>query len=871
MRRLTQISLHSENTQPAIGFENCPAKTRRLSNGRIVIGRSVLEHCQIVGEIASVLISRFPESMRNHLFPQGSEMAAACHDIGKVSPTFTAKIFAACGINYRQNPALAGVSPALESQWGGHAGVSQASAAEIGVPKYVAELLGQHHGFNPQVEGRRGNAAVFGGPLWFDERKKLVAELSKTLQTDWPTFASPAQARVVAGLTSVADWIGSGEHFDDPDEEWRANIATALTHAGFIKPVIRQGLSFAEVFDPLKRNMQPRQPQSLFIEQVSGPGVYILEAQMGMGKTEAALYAAYRMLAENKATGIYFALPTQLTSNKIYDRFNAFLTQIISTKTPERGLLLHSGAWLMDTELGEEGSPGGAWFNHNKRGLLAPFAVGTIDQALMAVMNVKHGFVRAYGLAGKVVILDEVHTYDLYTGTILNALVTFLRQIDCTVIILSATLSQTRRDALLQQTTTNEAYPLITAAPSAERERGLVEVGVPVTGNTTVILHSCRKDESAREEALRRAELGQQVLWIENTVAEAQQTYLDLASRAVEAGCEIGLLHSRFTPQHRHLREQRWVELYGRAGWPQRKQCGRILVGTQVLEQSLDIDADFLVSRFAPGDMLLQRLGRLWRHTETPRHASAKAECWLLSPSLENALANPGSAFGMSAMVYSPYVLCRSLEVWEDIPSISLPKDIRPLIDQTYSARSEEGAWATLRYELENGSRFRSGEQALQSLAKLTLSTGGKTLPEHKAETRYSDRDTHDLLLLRGLRSHDGATYFRLLDGSELILPHGRHRLSRAQWRQLAVALNQQLVRVNPAYCPSKIAKSELEKLHLQEVFYLGRPEDDEAVLRVGIVSPTGELQTLDGRPAGDKYTLDYSEYLGFRAISKKE
>ncbi|MDH8147528.1 CRISPR-associated helicase/endonuclease Cas3, partial [Klebsiella pneumoniae] len=88
----------------------------------------------------------------------------------------------------------------------------------------------------------------------------------------------------------------------------------------------------------------------------------------------------------------------------------------------------------MDTEMGEEGSPGGAGFNHRKRGLLAPFAVGTIDQALMAVMNVKHGFVRAYGLAGKVVILDEVHTYDLYTRTILNALVEFLRQIDCTVI-----------------------------------------------------------------------------------------------------------------------------------------------------------------------------------------------------------------------------------------------------------------------------------------------------------------------------------------------------------------------------------------------------------------------------------------------------
>lgn len=871
MRRLTRVSLQNQHATAAISYENCPAKTRRLNDGRVVQGRSVLSHCQIVGEIARALIARYPEPMRSRLFPAGSEMAAACHDIGKVSPTFAAKLFAACDVNDKRLSALSAVNPELETLWGGHAGVSQATAESLQAPRYVPEILGQHHGFNPALNGRRGDADVFGGLLWFDERKKLVDKLKADLVADWPAFNSVAQARVVAGLTSVADWIGSGEFFENPDQAWQPVIAAALNNAGFIKPVIRQGLSFADVFFPDDPSKRPREAQWRFIDHVSGPGLYILEAQMGMGKTEAALYAAYQMLAQEKATGIYFALPTQLTSNKIYDRFDAFLQQIVSAETPQRALLLHSGAWLMDTEMGEEGSPGGAWFNHRKRGLLAPFAVGTIDQALMAVMNVKHGFVRAYGLAGKVVILDEVHSYDLYTGTILNALVEFLRQIDCTVIILSATLSRARRDALLQQTTTSEAYPLITAAPICAGEPVLSEIGVPATEHAILTLYSCSNDESALEEALRRAERGQQVLWIENTVAEAQQRYLDMASRAVEAGCEIGLLHSRFIPQHRNLHEQRWVALYGRAGRSQRKQCGRILVGTQVLEQSLDIDADFLVSRYAPTDMLLQRLGRLWRHTDTPRHASAKAECWLLSPSLESALANPGSAFGMSAMVYSPYVLCRSLEVWQAILSLSLPGDIRPLIDRTYSARSEEGPWATLLHELKNGSRFRSGEEALQSLAKLTLSGGGKTLPEHKAETRYSDSDTHDLLLLRGLRTQDGVTYLRLLDDAELALPHGRHCLSRTQWRQLAVALNQQLVRVNPTYCPPKIAKNELEKLHLQQVFYLGRPEDDEALLRVAIVSPAGELKTLDGRPTGDKYTLEYSEYLGFRAISKKE
>lgn len=859
-----------ETLIPAIPFDQCPAKTWRQKDGTILQGRSVSNHCQIVAETSRLIISQFPESMQFWLFPQGSEMAVGAHDIGKVSPTFVAKILTACGHNPKAMPELEKFTSLKESQWSGHAGVSQATAEEIGVPKYVAEILGQHHGFNPQVDDKRGNDEVFGGASWFDERKKLVAALKEYLKSDWPTFQFAAQARVVAGLTSVADWIGSGEFFENPTVDWQPQIAAALNDAGFIKPVIRKGLSFAEVFDPVHLKMSPREPQSLFIEQVKGAGVYVLEAQMGMGKTEAALYAAYKLLAEDKATGIYFALPTQLTSNKIYDRFNSFLEQIVSAETPKRSLLLHSGAWLLDTTMGEEGSPGGSWFNQSKRGLLAPFAVGTIDQALMAVMNVKHGFVRAFGLAGKVVILDEVHSYDLYTGTILNELVAFLRQISCTVIILSATLSQSRREALLQQPATSSDYPLITAKPAVD-DSSLVEIGVSVLDGPAISLKSCNQDEQALEEALVRAEQGQQVLWIENTVAEAQQRYLDLASRAIQLGCEVGLLHSRFTPQDRVKNEARWVCLYGKEGRDSRGNCGRILVGTQVLEQSLDIDADFLVSRFAPTDMLLQRLGRLWRHHDTPRNVTAKPECWLLVPSLDEGLANPRSAFGPSAIVYEPYVLCRSLEVWQALTSINLPSDIRSLIDQTYFERAETENWGKWLYELKNGNRFRIGEQAKQALAKLTLSKNGKTLPEHKAETRYSDQDTHDLLLLRSIRRADGMTMIRLLDGHELTLPHGHHRLTKAQWRELAVALHQQLIKVSPAYCPEKISKPELEKFHLDEVFYLGRPEEDEALLRVAIVNATGELLTLDGRTAGDKYTLEYREDLGFRAISNKE
>jgi CRISPR-associated endonuclease/helicase Cas3 len=264
------------------------------------------------------------------------------------------------------------------------------------------------------------------------------------------------QALVVAGLVSVADWIGSGSFFEDPTEEWRSKIEESIDRAGFIAPTYEQDLSFEDIF-----GFSPRPLQNELYEAVQGPGLYILEAPMGMGKTEAALYAAYRLLSQGLATGIYFALPTQLTSDKIHERMDGFLRKILQKDSLHtQALLLHGNAWLRAHELGEEGAPGGAWFRQGKRGILAPFAVGTIDQALMAVMNVKHGFVRTFGLAGKVVILDEVHAYDMFTGTIIDSLIEVLRSLQCTVIVLSATLTNERRKTLAQGEVANTQYPL---------------------------------------------------------------------------------------------------------------------------------------------------------------------------------------------------------------------------------------------------------------------------------------------------------------------------------------------------------------------------------------------------------------------------
>ena len=406
-------------------------------------GVSVETHCRIVGFVARELLSRLPAWLRECLFPPGSELIAAAHDVGKVSPAFQEKIHRDIG------KVLGLMDPDQDKNIGYHFAVSQATVNQCF--KYIPEILGRHHGYNSQGINLP-DSEVYGGPAWQKQRMVLLDILKKDLNAGWPTIPTALDSDVLAGLTTVADWIGSGHLFDEADkggypaqESLKELISKAVDQAGFVAPSIRKGLGFYDLF-----GFNPYRVQTQFVESVNTHGTYVLEAPMGIGKTEAALYAAYKALEDGRATGVYFALPTQLTSDKVYDLMNQFLSMILNEEDPnQRSLLLHGSAWLRDTELGEDGAPGHSWFNSSKRGLLAPFAVGTIYQALMAVMSVKHGFVRTFGLAGKVVILDEVHSYDSYTGTILKELVSSLRELHCTVIILSATLTDKQRHSIM--------------------------------------------------------------------------------------------------------------------------------------------------------------------------------------------------------------------------------------------------------------------------------------------------------------------------------------------------------------------------------------------------------------------------------------
>ncbi|MBQ3033281.1 MAG: CRISPR-associated helicase Cas3', partial [Deferribacterales bacterium] len=565
-------------------FDNYIAKTYQV-DGKTYAGRSVLEHCIIVGEVCKALLELLPPALKKY-FHKDTPFLAALHDIGKVSPTFQKKISNSID-NHPLKDELINVNSDIEKNWGGHAGVGEITLEYIideylqnrREYKYLPLIAGLHHGSHSRKECRSttsSNSKVLGGKHWNNLRINHFDSLKDYFKCNIEPLNDELIATITIGLTIVSDWIGSSRTFDNPKIDYNLLIDKALEEIGFKNNLIKGGLSFEDIF-----GFKQRKSQEELINICDKEGVYILEAPMGIGKTEAALYCAYKILEKGLARGIYFALPTQITSNKIYYRFKPFIEKISENK--EFIKLLHSNSKIY--QLGSDADIGASWFDTSKRGLLAPFAVGTIDQALMAVMNVKHYPVRAFGLFGKVVILDEVHSYDTYTGTILDELVKKLKNMGCTVIILSATLTKERKEKIANIKSLKNSYPLITAYKDDE----LYEEEVEYSDNKEVEIKYLNT-ENAIGEAIEAALSGLQVLWIENTVNKAQEIYTLIKSMT---NIECGLLHSRFIKRDRKDIEDNWVEIFSHTN-NRRYNNGRILIGTQVLEQSIDIDADLL-------------------------------------------------------------------------------------------------------------------------------------------------------------------------------------------------------------------------------------------------------------------------------------
>ncbi len=699
-------SFFAMNATIRITLSDCWAKTDEAG----VPALSVRDHCVNVGSVGKSIVETLPPGLVT-LLPQGAILLVAGHDIGKISPGFLLK----CA-NWREQWSQALRLDAATTYEGKHAVASQQIfAQQYEKPSKWLMALGGHHGKYFCSNARPSNRLIDARSQFASLQLELLHELTEIFGNLPPEDDIQKGARLhwFTGFMIFSDWIGSNTTWfpltANPstlnDSSNRAE--SALKDIGWDSCAVQSEVSFSTLFDL----PTPRPLQAALINAVTGPGLYIVEAPMGEGKTEAALAAAYRRWNDGEERGLYFALPTQLTSNRIHDRVSRFLEKCIAD--PSSIALIHGNAWLTNqrtqplrpTVVGatqqdelDHASTANRWFSDSRRSLLAPFGVGTIDQALMAVLRVRFSALRMFALSGKVVVIDEVHSYDPYTSALVDRAVFWLLELRCTVIILSATLTKSRRSSLIaaagaEDLNPSSEYPLITKVATGDQvsQSITIEELTPAHKTVEIFMCACNQPDWINE-AVAAAESGACVLVIRNTIDLARESFHQFKTAIRDVGIRCGLIHSRFTQLNREANETEWMDLLGKN--QALRPHGAILVGTQVLEQSIDIDADLLITDLAPTDLILQRIGRLHRHTVSTRQrpvACEKPRCLILQPEVtwDADHKNLKDQLKPHRFVYPPFSLYMADRVWSQRSRIQLPGDIRDLLEASFECRAD--------------------------------------------------------------------------------------------------------------------------------------------------------------------------------------
>ena len=670
---------------------------------------------------------------------------AAAHDIGKANRYFQAKARSEYDRLQSVGADLAPHSPNDSPRHG------QATGAHLKpwlmerwrwnglVAETVARAVGGHHGtFFPNTHT---TSLGVDQPPWSCIGQSLLDALADALRVVPPPEPRPLNAFLgwLSGYASVADWLGSHESMTvwqtgecplaNYLEEARARAGNLLDQLHWQTPPATPQLALA---DFLPAGSVPKPMQQLAAEIGPDFSLAIVEAPTGEGKTEAAFALAEP--ARSAGAGIYFALPTMATANGLHGRVEVYLRK--ATGNGDLGArLLHSQAWLFRDDAKTAKNPGQEgkeqetqaqdWFAGSKRGLLCAYGVGTIDQALVAALRAKHGFVRLFALAGKTVVIDEVHAYDLYMADLMDVLLGWLRALGCRVILLSATLPSARRIALLnawgyQGHQPESTYPCITwiTAEGERRSNGFdVQAGKPLTFELIPTSDENIWAQGAAYILERVRAKGGLGALIVNTVRDAQSAYDWLREQEL-GGIHLELFHARFTAQDRDGIEKRVLGRFGKHGARVRPA---ILVATQVVEQSLDLDFDHMVSALAPIDLLIQRAGRLHRH----RRRADGSLCdhrvderpnpilYVLEPPLgSDALPD------IQDPVYSHPVLIRTLRRLQQGLQIVRPPDVAGAVDTVYQEADREktlSAWEEKLVELEKKAAHKTQQQRQQA------------------------------------------------------------------------------------------------------------------------------------------------------------
>ncbi|WP_075182186.1 CRISPR-associated helicase/endonuclease Cas3 [Pantoea sp. 1.19] len=802
----------------------------------------------------------------------------ALHDLGKWDIRFQAKAWQAwC----RLNPDEASRDAALKTpSWNhGHGGLywlyhdfdcadsdedgSLLWAIQHNHPKqdwlpWMAAVAG-HHGYVAQSEEldelslalpsflkSRGDRDRRARLAWLHALEELFLHPAGLSLQDDPPACSP----LLAGFCSVADWLGSWctedtfQYHSSPEplsdyflRRYNHDAQRVLTRSGLLSAV----QPWRGVTALLKSHQQPRQLQTLVSALPTLPGLTLIEAPTGSGKTETALAYAWRLLAAGQADSIIFALPTQATANAMFARLDRLATTIFE----QPNLILAHGhsrfnhAFSAVKLRGENLQGEEAWAQccewlsrSNKRAFLGQIGVCTIDQVLISVLPVKHRFIRGLGIARSVLLVDEIHAYDSYMHGLLEEVLRKQYEAGQSALLLSATLPAVLKSRLLATYGTTDGasssrseYPLVTWQHQHQRHYfDLSETPAQQPPDSFLQLEAryltdMQPDEALLADMVDAAEAGAQVCLVCNLVDVAQQIYQRLSCRT---SAHVMLFHSRFTALDRADIEQRILQAFGPEG---DRHPGRILIATQVVEQSLDLDFDWLITQHCPADLLFQRAGRLHRHVREMRPKDFQQPILtVVLPVSED--------YGNSNFIYThTRVMWRTQQLIErqgDAP-LQFPAAYRQWIDCVYDNKKSETepSWVSRGME-----KYQEQELLRRSHARLMLN-------EAQQGCAHSDDDANVRAVTR-----DGEMSLPLIPYA--VTGHGK------------MLLNGQSLEPLDAYSlPEALALNRVNVPHSWERRY-GLTRNDR-----GEVWVEGRWQEGVWRATEDRHNLLYSREMG--------
>ncbi|GAB4349413.1 MAG: CRISPR-associated helicase/endonuclease Cas3 [Gammaproteobacteria bacterium] len=602
----------------------------------------------------------------------------------------------------------------------------------------------------------------------------------------------------IAGLAVLADWLGSNRDFfayhADPmplPDYWqralgRAEEAIRATGLANAEPARRFGLSDCFAEPPTGLRHSPLQDWAQRTRIAPGPSLFILEDVTGAGKTEAALLLAWRLLQADEGTGVYFGLPTMATANAMYGRLGGgeppVYARLFESRRPPSLVLAHGRADQVDAFLasilptdpdeadyGDGTLPAGpccnAWLADNrKKALLAEVGVGTIDQVLLGVLPARHQSLRLLGLLGKVLVVDEVHACDVYMNSLLAQLLTAHAKAGGSAILLSATLPHGQKRRLIEAFARGAGYelpelpqcrdyPLATRLDTDGIVQGALATRPEVARRVEVRFIEERDAAEALMEKL--VEEGRCACWVCNTVDEARQRYQWLSQRRPE--WQIELFHARFTLHDRLRIEQRVLRHFGKDSGAEERR-GRILIATQVVEQSLDLDFDDMISDLAPIDLIIQRAGRLRRHARDEQGNRVDGPdrrgtpiLTLLAPSWEE---EPGPRWLRDALPGTAAVyreedgrLWLAMKQLRGLGGFEMPTHARALVEAVYGADPFDDIPEGLRSQALAADGKARAQRSFAALKKLPIDEEGYAhtgpwLDEESAPTRLGEPTT---------------------------------------------------------------------------------------------------------------------------------